>query len=90
MLLGSGTKFRRHKRFFFVSDVDGIRHKIWNTVVSWMVEHPPQKWKHPSCRKFLCRMLMGSDTKFGNITGFCLFCPVWLELVSHKVSARIF
>ena len=49
---------------FFVSDADGIRHKIW-------IRH--EIWKHNRLW-FLCRMLTGSDTKLGNTIGFVFFC----------------
>ena len=62
---------------FFVSDADGIRHKIWIRHKTWKhnrlcffvsdvdgIRH--KIWQHNRLCFFLCRMLMGSDTKFRN------------------------
>ena len=59
---------------FFVSDADGIRHKIW-------IRH--EIWQHNRLW-FLCRMLTGSDTKLGNTIGFVFFVSD-VDGIRHKI-----
>ena len=67
--------------FLSVSDLDGIRHKMWKHIGS---ESLRARWF-----SFLCRMLMGSDTKHGQEAhlGLTIFVSD-VDGIRHKISGN--